>query len=502
MRFLAFLLVSLGAFMSACTNDVGALQVCGDASVTVAGAVLDLNNDPLNCGCVGRVCPEHQNATATCSGGECGKDCLVGWGECDSVDSNGCETSLSTVANCGLCGRPCPTRNGQSSCQGGVCTALVCDPGFADCDRDPQNGCETGLMTDSANCGMCENQCVSANARGTCARGRCEYVCNSGFDNCVLSDSTVCGTNTLNNPNHCGSCNRPCPRINATPLCTSGVCGLQCAAGYANCDNTINTGCEEDLMLSPRHCGGCGNSCGVGFQNITAATCVGGRCDYSACTAGHADCDGRRMNGCEVDILSSGAHCGACGNACGPGFQNVSASVCRAGRCDYDSCRGGFADCDGVRSNGCEVNLTSDIANCGSCRRYCSAPRAMSACVGGGCRVASCNSGWGDCNGSLADGCERSLFATANCGSCGRACGSGQGCDRSGACVAAGAANTCASELLTEPCPGTSARCPTFSTCVGTPQVCMPMTGYVAVDCATGFDCSPCAAGSYRFVRY
>jgi hypothetical protein len=35
------------------------------------------------------------------------------------------------------------------------------------------------------------------------------------------------------------------------------------------------------------------------------------------CPAGRGDCDGNGANGCEADLLSSAAHCGACGHDCG-----------------------------------------------------------------------------------------------------------------------------------------------------------------------------------------
>jgi hypothetical protein len=46
-----------------------------------------------------------------------------------------------------------------------------------------------------------------------------------------------------------------------------------------------------------------------------------------------------------------------------------------------DPCPTGFADCDGVASNGCEVNLASDPNHCGNCSRTCvDAPCAVGMC--------------------------------------------------------------------------------------------------------------------------
>src|SRR5262245_15505 len=52
-------------------------------------------------------------------------------------------------------------------------------------------------------------------------------------------------------------------------------------------------------------------------------------------------------------------------------------------------CETKHADCDGVRSNGCESNLDTDSQNCGICGTACpSAPSAAPACIDGKCTIA------------------------------------------------------------------------------------------------------------------
>jgi hypothetical protein len=66
---------------------------------------------------------------------------------------------------------------------------------------------------------------------------------------------------------------------------------------------------------------------------------------------------------------------------------------------------------------------TTDIPDGGGAPCACpNAPHATGACVDGGCSI-TCDPGWGNCNNDLADGCEKELSNdVANCGACGRDC--------------------------------------------------------------------------------
>ncbi|MDO8626645.1 MAG: hypothetical protein Q7K39_04335 [Candidatus Magasanikbacteria bacterium] len=50
----------------------------------------------------------------------------------------------TNVLHCGACFQACPAAppNAQPACFNAVC-GFVCNPGFANCDNNPQNGCET-----------------------------------------------------------------------------------------------------------------------------------------------------------------------------------------------------------------------------------------------------------------------------------------------------------------------------------------------------------------------
>lgn len=85
--------------------------------------------------------------------------------------------------------------------------------------------------------------------------------------------------------------------------------------------------------------------------------------------------------------------------------------------------------CRDTDGDGCEVHVASDTANCGDCGSSCYFPQATSACVGGACRISSCQSGWANCNVDTSDGCETSSGTDpANCGDCGITCATGELC--------------------------------------------------------------------------
>jgi hypothetical protein len=83
----------------------------------------------------------------------------------------------------------------------------------------------------------------------------------------------------------------------------------------------------------------------------------------------------------------------------------------------------GFADCDLDAATGCEQNIATDANHCGSCTNICIFPNATAGCVGGGCTLGACASGFGNCDGNAANGCETSLMTSnTNCGACGTRC--------------------------------------------------------------------------------
>ena len=52
----------------------------------------------------------------------------------------------------------CALSHATPLCGGGTCRVNTCDPGYADCDGDPGNGCETDLSL-ASHCGTCNSVC-------------------------------------------------------------------------------------------------------------------------------------------------------------------------------------------------------------------------------------------------------------------------------------------------------------------------------------------------------
>lgn len=93
--------------------------------------------------------------------------------------------------------------------------------------------------------------------------------------------------------------------------------------------------------------------------------------------------DLRTCNGAEVDVLSHESHCGRCNNACStqPPGRNALGTQCEAGACKI-VCQEGFADCNGRRTDGCEEALATSGNHCGACGVRCN---NGSSCVQSAC---------------------------------------------------------------------------------------------------------------------
>jgi hypothetical protein len=103
--------------------------------------------------------------------GTCTPTCEAGYGNCDMMSGNGCETNLqNSVNNCGACRTVCRLANATSTCTAGTCAIATCNLGFANCNGTASDGCEVNLLSDNNNCGTCGAVCRTGL---TCRFGRC-----------------------------------------------------------------------------------------------------------------------------------------------------------------------------------------------------------------------------------------------------------------------------------------------------------------------------------------
>ncbi|WP_146647818.1 hypothetical protein [Labilithrix luteola] len=242
--------------------------------------------DSPNCGSCGNVCKDGE----ICYKGACG--CPPGYTQCGTA----CTQTNKDANNCGACGNACDLPEEDSSawpcgpgvlppflgpvCGNSSCT-LGCTKGHFDCNNDMcGDGCETDLARDPKNCGACGHACLPEQE---CVAGVCECE-DPGLSHCP--GANVC-IDLMRDPQNCGTCGNVCPghatntfdRTLGHPICELGRCSYYCPPGRADCDGQIENGCEVNLMLDPRNCGGCGVECDL----EKGQPCAEGRCLTKPC---------------------------------------------------------------------------------------------------------------------------------------------------------------------------------------------------------------------------
>jgi hypothetical protein len=328
--------------------------------------------------CCNHICADLDSDGKNC--GKCGTDCGN-----ESCCAGKCSDVTTDLTNCGLCGNACMGKNAMWSCKTSMCNVTMCSQGFGDCNGSASDGCEATLATDPNNCGGCNMKCTVMNGVGSCANNACGIgMCNAGFGNCDNNLMNGCETNTSGDPLNCGMCGTKCTYANGVGACVASMCALaMCNNGFSNCDNNLANGCEAATASDPNNCGGCNMKC----QGANATeTCSASKCVISSCTNGFKDCDMMAGDGCEVATATDPNNCGACGMKCQPG-ANVATVGCAASACTIVSCNAGFANCDGSVANGCEINTNSDANNCSKCGMKCPNNQTCKngACMGGLC---------------------------------------------------------------------------------------------------------------------
>ncbi|MEO7330917.1 MAG: MopE-related protein, partial [Minicystis sp.] len=360
---------------------------------------------PQSCGFCGNVCVV-PNAAPACNAGVCAIGaCNMGFADCNGLAADGCETLLTTSANCGACGVTCAPAHGQGSCAGGTCTLTACNAGFADCDGNPKNGCEPHPCADGSICATGAD-CAS----GVCAKGFCAAPgCDDGVKN--GSETAIdCGGS-------CAPCGSGQGRASGSD-CGSGVCsGGVCQS--VTCSDGVKNGNETAADCGGGTCPPCAGGVGCAVDGDCASgVCVAGLCQGSSCNDGV-------KNGTESAVDCGGGACPPCasGKACGVGADCID-HVCQGGVCQMATCNDGVkngaesdVDCGGTCAPcnpdaGCGAN-----ADCGSgvcLNGFCQAPTCGDGVkngsetgvdCGGSCfKPETCNGIDDDCNGLVDEG--------------------------------------------------------------------------------------------------
>lgn len=422
----------------ACVDGDCAIGFCGagfeDCDGNVAnGCEANVQASPLTCGDCDTACGPFD----VCQNGQCVLVCEGGTADCDGNGANGCETQLGTVSSCGGCGDACDIAHATPACETGLCVVGSCDAGFEDCDGLDSDGCEADLLTSLTTCGTCSTVCPTApNGTADCDGGQCTFTCDGGWADCDGDMGNGCETETDMNPAACGGCGQVCDPANATGVCTGGACQIvACLGTFDDCDGVAANGCEIDTATSVAHCGGCGRACsGAG---VASRSCTAGLCD-STCDLGFANCTYPAApaadNGCELSASSNDANCGGCGNSCGDQGGASNSFECDQGFAAQRFCGCSFAnECNAGASGSCGGGLCT----CGGtqCRpgEACVDVGGVSTCSCAGAAAGACGPGETCCDEPA--GCFDLRNDPAHCGGCGRPCPDGFLCFDNGAFI-------------------------------------------------------------------
>ena len=392
--------------------------------------------------CTGKACGDDGCGTScggctgglTCQGGQCVLTCDSGLTPC----AGNCVNLQTDSTNCGACGTTCTFPHASATCDDGVCTLGACDAGFADCDGDPDTGCEQDVRGDPAHCGACEHACEAPpHGSATCANSTCGFTCDPDFhacgESCVSNDDSA----------HCGASCTPCP----TSICSPATCdGTTCGrAPIASC-------CEQDSD--------CGDSdacttdtCGPDHicQHSAVVCTSGDPCQDPVCDPGsgcatvdHCAADqvciaagGQAICCPETRPLWDGVQCGECTqddlSRCAEPPPNATVTCSTQGTCRV-VCLPGWGTC-GHDAATCSTNLQADADHCGGCWQACASGQV---CLDGVCGLVcgsdfcAVTSDTPDCCGTQ---CTNTQTDSANCGACGQTCANNEPCGSATCCT-------------------------------------------------------------------
>ena len=402
------------------------------------------------------------------------RTCDIGWTDCNNDPTDGCEANLQNdPMNCGACGMAC---HGQQACQQGVC-GLICAKGTANCPGDPTNVCATTLgtqqelqllrrhlrpgeldlavrarhhaaagarqrvhppelqrrlrqlrhgrderlrdehQTDANNCGSCGNVCPSGpHSTAVCNNGGCGLTATRATSTATTTRPTA-ARSTATATYNCGGCGHVCTSANGTAAARAAVHHLAAPPASPTATRRWPTGARSTPRNDPKNCGTCGTLCSESNGNAVCATGIvqpGPRATRASRTA-----TAKYTTGCNVNSNTDPNNCGGCNDVCN--LPNAT-STCSTGQCTIASCNSGFQNCDNVASNGCEATPPRRPRTAAACGNVATRPtprrRAPTARA-----PSSCNPNFANCDGNIANGCEVNTQTDPNnCGGCGVKC--------------------------------------------------------------------------------
>jgi len=195
--------------------DCGGMTVCDSDNNVCTGCLVD-----ANCG-LGTVC-ENNTCVPGCTDVQ---PCAQGLACCGGQ----CFDLLTDIDHCGGCDACPPLQNADSACNNGVCEFSACAANFNDCDKDPNNGCETDDACEctpnsalpcytgpdnTAGIGVCKLGMQICNAQGTGYSGCMGEVPPAAEDMCGNMLDDDCNNVVDDNPDADGDgynkCNGDC----------------------------------------------------------------------------------------------------------------------------------------------------------------------------------------------------------------------------------------------------------------------------------------------------
>jgi hypothetical protein len=232
-----------------------------------------------------------------------------------------CELCYPTIPSLG-CNRPgcnpcdsyLPHATAAPACDSnGACAIGACDPGWADCDGNRDNGCEANLL-EAGSCGQCGTTCPAGQF---CTPAGCQSSCQPPLTMCPDGRCV----DLSKDYSHCGGCATPC---HGRQQCRAGTCQDPPAPPPPPC--TMCGGVCRDLSTDYYNCGACGNACGSGGSGAEpkgggVSVCLEGKC-VRRCGPGFVACGSL----C-VALATDRDHCGVCGRVC------AATDLCVSGAC-------------------------------------------------------------------------------------------------------------------------------------------------------------------------